>query len=156
LSTAELRQFLMALNRCWTSGDHEALAAFYHPDVVLLPPDLGAPIRGRDAVVASYREFADSARLLDFQVTDLDLHSFSAASAADDGLRAADPAARADHLVHMAHMRFDVTYELAGSRYQEQGLEIYTVLEGAGGLEIVWRAQLVLDSRLADRSGPSG
>ena len=56
-----IRKFLLDLQRCWSAGNSEDLPGFYHPDVVLLPPDLGAPIRGRDAVVASYREFLDAA-----------------------------------------------------------------------------------------------
>ena len=60
-STAAVRDFLLALNDCWQRGDLEALESFYHPDVVLLPPDLGQPICGREAVVASYLEFLQAA-----------------------------------------------------------------------------------------------
>ena len=135
--SAAVRQFLLDLNGCWVSGDLHRLSGFYHPSVVLLPPDLGEPIRGRDAVLASYQDFARSARLLDFDVTDLAIESFPAAGAV---------------ATHVAHMRFDVSYELEGDHFVETGLEIYTVQETVRGLQVVWRAQLVLDSRIAEKS----
>ena len=71
MSAAAVRAFIAELNDCWQRGDVEALTHCYHPDVVLLPPDLGPPIRGRDAVVASYRDFLDAARLDRFQPVEL-------------------------------------------------------------------------------------
>jgi len=133
-----IRDFLSELNACWPRGDLDALAAFYHPDVVLMPPDLGAPILGREAVVASYEEFLDAATLERFDVTALDTFSFTGAH---------DPGA-----VHMAHLTFEIHYRLDSERYLEKGLEIYALMETAQGLRIVWRQQTVLDSRLAEKS----
>lgn len=147
MSTEPVRDFLLALNQRWMAGELERLAEFYHPDVVLLPPDLGLPIRGRDAVVASYREFAEAATLEAFHITSLDITPFTGQPEAQAMTSTAG--------VHVAHMRFDVAYELDGSRYREQGLEVYTVLDNGSGLAIVWRAQLVLDSRLAESSTPA-
>ena len=59
----DARRFVLALNDCWQAADLSALEGFYHPDVVLLPPDLGQPICGREAVVASYGEFLQAASL---------------------------------------------------------------------------------------------
>ena len=58
--------FLLALNNCWQTGDLAALAEYYHPDVVLLPPDMGEPIRGRQAVIESYQDFLEAATLEHF------------------------------------------------------------------------------------------
>jgi len=129
-----VREFLTALNDTWQRGDVDALNAYYHADVVLLPPDLGEPIRGRDAVVGSYRDFLDSARLNRFQTLDLTIFSFPG--------------------TEIAHLTFEVDYTLDGARYLEKGLEVYTVLETNDGLQIVWRQQSVLDSRLAEKSDP--
>ena len=137
-----VRSFLMSLHDCWPAGERAALARFYHPDVVLLPPDLGPPIRGRDAVVDSYQEFLSAARMQTFAVTDLDVFEF--------------PAAQGSTRIstYMAHLNFEISYELGGDHYIEQGLEIYTVLETGDQLQIVWRSQTVLDSRLASKSEP--
>ena len=127
-------KFLDALNATWQHGDPDALAAFYHPDTVMLPPDLETPIVGRDAVVASYRDFSASATLLDFSVTRYETFSFAS--------RPGTP------VVHMAHMYFDVRYELQGATHSETGLEIYSLLDSGESLQIVWRCQTVLDSRI--------
>ena len=122
--------FLLALNACWQTGDLAALAEYYHPDVVLLPPDMGEPIRGRTAVIQSYQDFLEATTLEHFEVTGLEVFSFPT--------------------THMAHLTFSVSYTLDGDTYVETGIEAYTLGEFDGRLKILWRHQSVLDSRLAD------
>ncbi|MGE0624966.1 MAG: DUF4440 domain-containing protein [Pseudomonadales bacterium] len=138
MSTDAVKAFITALNERWQRGEVDALADFYHPDVVLLPPDLGTPICGRDAVVASYRDFLDAARLNRFEPVGLDVFPFPAGDGAS----------------YIAHLGFEVDYTLDGSRYLERGLEVYVLQETSGRLQIIWRQQSVLDSRLAEKSEP--
>jgi uncharacterized protein (TIGR02246 family) len=129
------RALLIELNECWQTGDLAAIAAYYHPDVVLLPPDLGEPILGRDAVVASYGEFLQAATLDHFEITNLEIFSF-------------EP----DTATCVAHLTFNVVYALDGDTYVEKGLEVYTLGECGGELKILWRHQNVLDSRLESKA----
>lgn len=131
--TARAREFVLGLNDCWQRGDLEALSAYYHPDVVLLPPDLGQPICGREAVVASYLEFLQAASLDHFEVLELEVFPF---------------VARGGNNTAIAHLTFTVTYTLDGEVYVEKGLEAYTLSEDDDGLKILWRHQSVLDSRV--------
>ncbi len=131
-----IRSFVTALNDCWQRGNVDGLADYYHPDVVLLPPDLGTPIRGRESVVASYRDFMDAAQLDRFQDIHLDIFSFPVG---DGGS-------------HVAHLTFEVDYTLDGDRYVEKGLEVYVIQDDGTRLQIIWRQQSVLDSRLAEKS----
>ena len=133
----QTRTFLLELNDCWQRGDVEALPAYYHPDVVLLPPDLGVPIQGREAVVASYLEFLQAASLEQFEVLNLDVFPFSSNNGAQ---------------MAAAHLTFAVTYLLDGERYVEQGLEAYTLADDGDGLQILWRHQSVLDSRVESKA----
>lgn len=133
-----VRQFLTDLHARWPTASEAELAAFYHPEVVLLPPDMGRPICGRGAVVASYREFVDAAELLSFDITELLVFPFSSDAST----------------THMAHLQFRIEYLLDAERYVERGLEVYALLEQAGQLQIIWRSQTVLDSRLAAKSAP--
>lgn len=135
--TKRARDFLIRLNACWQTGDLQALADFYHPDVVLLPPDLGQPIRGREAVVASYLEFLQAATLDHFEVLELDVFPYPAGPAL---------------AIYVAHMTFAVTYTLDGETYVEKGLEAYTLSEEEEELKILWRHQSVLDSRIEAKS----
>ncbi len=74
-----------------------------------------------------------AATLHDFKVTKLDVHSF---------VRTKDNASS----THMAHLYFDILYSLEDVRFSEQGLEVYTIVETADTLQIIWRNQIVLDS----------
>jgi ketosteroid isomerase-like protein len=138
VSAETIGKFIASLNECWQQGEVDRLADYYHTDVVLLPPDLGTPIRGRDAVVSTYRDFLEAAQLDRFETLGLDVFSYP----------------EGDGGCHVAHLTFEVDYLLDGSRYQERGLEVYVLRESGGRLQIVWRQQSVLDSRLAEKSAP--
>lgn len=137
----ETVKFLEDLQEAWQSGDLDRVARFYHPEVVLLPPDLGSPIVGRDAVVQSYEDFLQAASLDEFDVIDLTIFSFDTAG---------------NSATCVAHMKFTIIYELGGDRYVETGLEIYTVVkervDDGENLSIIWRCQTVLDSRLEEKA----
>ncbi len=114
------------LNAAWQSEDWGTLESCFHQQVVLLPPDTGAPIIGARAVVDTYREFAAAAELLSFTETELEVFSFGT--------------------THMAHMRFEVDYRLGIERSVESGLEVYAITTEATPL-VVWRQQLLLTHR---------
>jgi hypothetical protein len=136
---SDVRRFISDLHASWPEGDLERLAGFYHPDVVLLPPDLGEPIQGREAVVASYQEFLNAAHLERFVITGLEVFPFEFTTGG---------------VTHMAHLNFEIDYELGGDRYIDNGLEVYAILDEGGQPSIIWRSQTILDSRLAEKSDP--
>jgi hypothetical protein len=142
-ATGRIRDFVLALHECWPSGDPVRLATFYDEDVVLLPPDLGVPIQGREAVVASYDDFLQAATLENFTVEDLALFPFSGEGA---------PSGKGAPDLWMAHLTFSITYVLGGERYVERGMEVYAITDRDGRPAIVWRSQAVLDSRLEAKS----
>lgn len=128
-ATLNLESFIEHLNACWQQGRWDELAAIYHADAVLLPPDLSDPIRGRTAIVDSYRDFAAQALLQSFSTTRIDCYEFSRTK--------------------VVHARFRIAYRLAEQDAEDEGLEIY-VLEQPSGTEppvIVWRQQIVEQSR---------
>lgn len=117
------------LNAAWQRQDWHAVGACYHPDAVLLPPDAGAPIVGRSAVLASYQEFA-AAQLLEFTATDFEVFEFG------------------DHGV--CHMRFSVEYRLGETQHKERGLEVYMVAQVPEVPQIIWRSQSVVEIQALD------
>jgi hypothetical protein len=128
---------ILSLNEAWQAGRFDLLDRFFHPDVVLLPPDAGAPIVGRAAVVASYLEFAKAATLNEFVVSSLDVYPFDGAT--------------------VCHMRFEIDYQINTGHFRESGLEIYVVTDSPADSRadstsdatqptIVWRSQNVLDT----------
>jgi ketosteroid isomerase-like protein len=125
----QIRSLIENLNEAWQAGRFDELDAFYHPDVVLLPPDSGEPIVGRAAVVTSYRDFFEAANLHEFQTTSLETYAFDSTA--------------------VCHMRFEIEYTIDSGRFRETGLEVY-VLTIPTSQEtqpvIIWRSQAVLEA----------
>jgi len=125
MNTTRLERFIDQLNEGWLAADYPALQRCYHADTVLLPPDAGEPIVGRDAVLATYRDFHSLATISQFQVTKLQLMPFPNTT--------------------MCHMRFDISYTHNQLSLSESGLEVYTLIEDpVVGPQIIWRAQFTL------------
>ncbi|MCZ6640467.1 MAG: nuclear transport factor 2 family protein [Gammaproteobacteria bacterium] len=122
-----IERFVRELNDTWQQGKLDELTRFYHPDVVLLPPDSGEPIHGRNAVIGSYGDFASAATLHDFIVSSLEVFEFATTA--------------------VVHMRFVVEFSLQDQRLREGGLEIYVLNIVDGEPSIVWRSQQILESR---------
>lgn len=121
------RDLITTLNQAWQAGDMGTVSATYHPQAVLLPPDLGPVIRGRDAIVDTYTDFNANAVLRHFEVTDTEVFDFESS--------------------HAVHLKFTLAYEFDGATLEDEGLDIYLTSPYAGGLTVVWRQQVVLASR---------
>ena len=78
MSEETIASFVDALNDAWRAGRVQDVGAFYHEDAVLLPPDLGEPIIGRQAIVATYADFVERASLERFDKLDLATFGFGA------------------------------------------------------------------------------
>lgn len=103
------------------------MGLYYAVQAVLLPPDYGEPIIGRQAIADSYRDFAASAQLLKFDTLALDEFEYPG--------------------VTMVHLRFCIEYTLDDQHLSEDGIEIYTVNTSVSPAQIVWRHQSLLATR---------
>lgn len=111
-------------NDAWQAQDWATLAGCYHPSAILIPPDAGEPITGRDDIIATYQEFMEVAIIDAFQVTKLTSYDFAS--------------------THLVHMRFVVEYQLDGQTLKDVGLEVYAI-DLAETPAIVWRSQSITD-----------
>jgi len=59
----EIWETLRALNDAWTKGNQDDLADYFHKDMVAIAPTVRQRLEGRDACVASWKGFAQSARI---------------------------------------------------------------------------------------------
>lgn len=123
----KIEPFVRELNDAWQEGRFEDLARFYHPDVVLLPPDAGELIRGRDAVVQTYRAFESAATLHEFTVTALEIFDYTTTA--------------------VVHLHFAVEFSVQGQRLREAGFDVYVLNDIDTQPVIVWRSQNILESR---------
>lgn len=67
---AEVWRKVRALNRTWTAGDVDALHDHFHPDMIAITPTDRERLVGREACVAAWRRFAESAAVLSWRETD--------------------------------------------------------------------------------------
>ncbi len=122
-----VERFVRELNNTWQRGKLDELARFYHPDVVLLPPDAAEPIQGRSAVIDTYHDFASAATLHEFVISSLEVFDFATTA--------------------VVHMGFVVEFSFQEQRLREAGLEVYVLNIADAEPEIVWRSQNILESR---------
>ena len=122
-----VERFVRELNNTWQQGKLDELIRFYHPDVVLLPPDAGEPIQGRSAVIDTYHDFVSAAMLHEFVISSLEVFDFATTA--------------------VVHMGFVVEFSFQEQRLREAGLEVYVLNISDAEPEIVWRSQNILESR---------
>jgi ketosteroid isomerase-like protein len=110
------------INRTWVDGRIDDLTPLVHPDVVMVFPGFAGQVQGRDAFLAGFRDFCQSAKMHEFQ---------------DDDLQA-----NVAGNVAVVRVRFSMIYERAGQRYHSTGRDLW-VFENQGGAWIaVWRRML--------------
>lgn len=114
------------LNKAWQTHDFEAVTDCFDPQAILLPPDLGAPIQGRAAIVDTYRTFAEVGELIRFDEIELTAHEYGT--------------------TQIVHLEFEIEYRLADQQRIDQGFEFY-VIASDGPARIVWRQQVITSSR---------
>jgi ketosteroid isomerase-like protein len=110
------------INRTWIDGRVDDLAPLVHPDVVMVFPGFGGQVQGRDAFLAGFRDFLQTAKIHEFQDDDLQVNVAGN--------------------VGVTGVRFSMIYERAGQRYHSTGRDLW-VFENQGGAWIaVWRTML--------------
>lgn len=123
--------FLGRLQQAWQQEDWATLSEMYHPKAVLLPPDLGQSLVGREAILATYQEFAAAATLHRFESTSMECHPFSAC--------------------RVVHSGFVADYSVSERRCTDSGTEVYVVESGTDDQPvIVWRQQIIQSTRTTE------
>jgi ketosteroid isomerase-like protein len=120
----DLKKFIHDLNKSWMEGRYDDLHEYYHKDVVLLPPGMDQPVKGAEAMVESYRQFGAMGTVHKIDILDIQVFSF--------------------HSAAVCHVKFDVDYEIEAGRFQEQGMEVYTIDTSGDSPKIIWRTQVTL------------
>ncbi|MGE0135999.1 MAG: nuclear transport factor 2 family protein [Dehalococcoidia bacterium] len=118
----EVWDVVRRINQAWALRRTEDLEALLHAEIVVAPPSPAEPVRGREACIESYREFALAARVLHFE----ELH----------------PAVEVFGDTAVAAYDFAITYEADGTYTTERGREIFVLTREDGRWRAVWRTQL--------------
>ena len=123
MSDDELRSIVQRVNDAWRSERFDEMREYFHPNVVLAQPGFGQRVEGRDALMASYQDFARQAKVISFTCGDVHVD------------RAGDSA------VTTMHWRME--YEFGGARYDESGWDLLVFGRHGGRWVVVWRTVVV-------------
>lgn len=108
----------------WQRKDWDTVGKLFHPDAVLLPPDMGAMIRSRASIVATYQDFMAQAQLHSVAMTRCEVQAFAQSC--------------------MVHCAFQIEFTIASQRERSELEEIYWLEPGeAAAMQIVGRQQLL-------------
>lgn len=119
----DIPDIVAAINSAWLSGRFDELRDYFHPDVVLAQPGFARRTTGRDALIASYRDFVQNATI----------HSFTPGEVQVDA--ATDSA--------VTTMPWSMDYTMNGQRYDERGWDLLVFGKRDGRWMVVWRTVVV-------------
>ena len=115
----EIRQIVKKINAAWQQSRLEELAAYFHEDMIMAPPGLSGRAKGRDACVASYREFIQMAKVKEYKEAEPEIDLWGNTAAATYG--------------------WEMVYELKGETYHESGWDVFVFAHDGTKWQAVWR-----------------
>lgn len=108
-----------AINDAWLGDRAEEMRDLLHEDVVMVQPGFESALRGRDECIASFGEFASSARIDDFS--------------------GSEPVVDIWEDTAVAWFSWRIRYEMGGETFSELGHDVYVLGRGPHGWVVVWR-----------------
>ena len=115
----EIREIVSSINEAWVVGNYDAIAPHVADHVVMAPPGDDGRVLGRDAYVASFRQFAEIATVKSFVP--------------------ATPRVDVIGNTAVAVCPFEIEYEMEGETYREKGTDLLVFARPLGQWKIVWR-----------------
>jgi Domain of unknown function (DUF4440) len=115
---------LQRINRTWLELRPQDMAPYLHPEIVMVFPGFAGRIAGRDAFIAGFVDFCQSADMEEYGESDMQI-DVTAETA-------------------VASYAFDMIYERADVRYQAGGRDVWVFACHDGEWLAVWRTMLNL------------
>lgn len=103
---------LRAINDAWTQGNPDALAEYFHPDMVAVTPTDRHRLNGRKACIAAWKSFARATTIHHWREIDpvIHIHGDAAVVAYD----------------------FDIAFDMAGKSHRLTGRDLYFFVQEKG------------------------
>lgn len=122
--SAEVREALSRINEAWLNGRPEAMGEWIHPNVVMVFPGFGGKSEGREAFIGGFREFCETARVIELTMGDVEVDALAATA--------------------VASFPFEMLYERAGIRYRCRGRDVWIFTREGERWLAAWRTMLDL------------
>jgi hypothetical protein len=124
MSPQGVLEAVRTVNRTWLEGRPQDMRALIHPEITMAIPGFTGSVSGRDAFIAGFEEFCNSAKLLSFQDHDHQADVIDTTA--------------------VVSFRFEMVYEREGSRYRATGRDLWVFSRQEAGWVAVWRTMLDL------------
>jgi hypothetical protein len=116
---SEVHQLVRRINDTWRSGRVDDLERCFHPDMVIVGPAHRELARGREACIASYRDFLGASVVHEYRESDLAVRAWGRAA--------------------VTTYRWEMRYEQGGRTHEETGTDLF-VFERCGDDGASWQA----------------
>lgn len=117
------------INQAWLTNRFEDLGPMVHPEIVMVFPGFTARTRGREELLAGFRDFCRNATLQEFREYD---HQVDVAGG-----------------TAVVTFRYDMVYERSGGRYRATGRDLWVFQYEDRAWIAVWRSMLDMDENAA-------
>jgi ketosteroid isomerase-like protein len=122
----EIQEIVREINEAWVERRPADLARFLDDQIVVAPPGFQGQVKGRQAALDSYDQFAAAATV---HAADFD-----------------EPDVQAWGDTAVAIYRFTLDYATGGARNQDTGWDVLVLRRTAGTWQVVWRTIIPGDS----------
>ncbi len=121
----QVHDTINAINDAWRSGKPAEMTAHLHPNIVMKLPGSSGQITGREALIASFKEFCTNAKVLEYKESDEQITVKGNCA--------------------VATISFEMLYERATYRERSKGRDIWVFEKDADQWVAVWRTMADLD-----------
>jgi hypothetical protein len=124
------------ITHAWRSGQPDLMAPSLDEQIVMVAPDFSTRLRGRTALIETFRRFLDQAQVLTYQQGKLDID-------------------RVGH-VAIAQYPFEMVYQREGSNWRSTGWDVWVFEQRGADWIAVWRTMQALEETPASPGPPAG
>ena len=124
-STSTVAAAMRAINQAWLSGRVDDLAPAVHPEIVMVLPGFAGRVRGREPLLAGFRDFVQNASTEDFRELEQQIDVVGATA--------------------VVTCTYEMVYARAGERYRATGRDIWVFQRDDARWIAVWRTMMDLN-----------
>jgi hypothetical protein len=115
---------VQTINRTWLEGRPQDMRPLIHPEITMVIPGFAGSVTGRDAFIAGFEEFCNSAKLQSFKDDDYQVDVIGGTA--------------------VTSFRYEMVYEREGSTYRATGRDLWVFARQDANWLAVWRTMLEL------------
>jgi ketosteroid isomerase-like protein len=120
---SEIQEIVEKINRAWAEDHVEDLARYFHENMVIVAPEFGGRLEGREACVESYREFTGRAKVNDLRLKDISIDVCGSTA--------------------VATYQFAVTYTMNDARHRNIGWDVFVFTHENDRWWATWRTMII-------------